>query len=93
MVPVCTPPCLHDIALADPGGQTGTEASPHHIHYYARDLSRTGKPEVLLHQRKAGAAGRRHRLDPGERGPYNSAKACDLIFHLYEDAIDSWEPR
>jgi len=76
------PSCLHDIALRREGRKSGTGPPSHDIDDDTGNFSDDSKAQVLLHQRKSWATGRRHRFHPCERGTDHCAQASNLILHL-----------
>ena len=84
MVAVRAPARLHHVALRGAGGLAGAGAQPLHVHHHARHFGHGRVANVLLHQRKAGAAGGRHGLQPAHRGADAGGQAGNLVFHLDE---------
>jgi len=92
MIPVSPPARLHQVSLTHVGRQPRARSTPHDIHNHARNFGCACETQILLHQRKAGAAGGRHRLGTGERRPDNRSEARDLILHLDECAAHGRQP-
>jgi hypothetical protein len=86
MVAVGSPASLHHVTLGRAGGQPSAGAGSHHVDNHARDLGHHRIAKVLLHQRKARTAGRRHRLKPAHRSADHRGDAGDLVLHLDEFA-------
>ena len=92
MVPVCAPPGLIHIPLADMGGKPGGWAPALHVYYHRWDLRHDGVAKRFLHQGKAGAAGCGHDLAAGKGCADNGADGGNLIFHLNKPAADLRQP-
>ena len=87
VVAMAAPARLHDVALRRARGHAGRRSAAHHVHDYAGDLRAGRVAQVLLFQRKAGAAGRGQRFDPAHGGADHRGDRGDFVFHLHEYAV------
>jgi hypothetical protein len=75
---------LHHVTLGSCSGLASRGSEALYVHDHAGDLGHSGIPDVLLHQRKTGAAGSGHGFESANSGADDGGHAGDLVLHLDE---------